>query len=79
MSPTTEADAGIVYKTDAILNDNVKIVAEFPADSYTPVTYPIAIIKDSKNTDASQKFIDFLFTDDAKTIFEKYGFTPMND
>ena len=74
-----EADAGIVYKTDAISNDNVKIVAEFPADSYTPVTYPIAIIKDSKNTDASQKFIDFLFTDDAKTIFEKYGFTPMND
>ncbi|MGI6108762.1 MAG: molybdate ABC transporter substrate-binding protein [Eubacteriaceae bacterium] len=72
-----EADAGVVYKTDAISNDNVKIVAEFPADSYTAVVYPMAIIKDSENQDATKKFEEFLTTDEAKQIFENYGFTPV--
>ncbi len=73
-----EVEAGIVYKTDAISTDKVKIVAEFPADSYKAIVYPMAIIKDSKNEAASKKFMEFLKTEDASKILEKYGFTPVD-
>lgn len=73
-----EAQAGVVYKTDAISNDQVKIVAEFPADSYTPVVYPMAVLKQGEKKDAAKAFEEFLKSDDVSKIMEKYGFTPVN-
>ena len=70
------AECGIVYSTDAISTDDVKIVCEAPEDSLdTPVIYPVAMLKDSKNADAAGKFMDFLQTQEAKDVFEEYGFT----
>src|SRR6202046_3329554 len=36
-----EAPLGIVYRTDALAEKKVRIVAEFPADTHPPITYPI--------------------------------------
>jgi len=72
-----DVDAGIVYLTDAKTSSRVKVVANAPADINTKVVYPVAVIKSSKNQDAAKKYIDFLFSDQAKTVFEKYGFTPL--
>lgn len=71
------AEAGIVYATDAAsMSDKVKIIAEAPEGSLEkPVIYPIAVIENSKNQELAQEFIDFLKTDKAIAIFEKYGFT----
>lgn len=69
------ADAGIVYITDAKSSDQVKIVAIAPENSHSPVIYPIAVLKSSKNVDAAKDFVQFLFSDRAKTVFEKQGFT----
>ncbi len=70
------ADCGIVYATDAKSNDDVKVICEAPDDALkTPVIYPVAMIKDSNNTDAAKAFMDFLQTQEAKDIFVKYGFT----
>ncbi len=71
---TGEADAGIVYKTDAIISDKVDIVAPAPEGSVKPVYYPAAVIKASKQTEAATDFVNFLYSDEAKPIFEKYGF-----
>ncbi|MCL2706713.1 MAG: molybdate ABC transporter substrate-binding protein, partial [Dehalococcoidia bacterium] len=68
------ADVGIVYSTDALSNDKIKVVAQGPAEINANIVYPIAIIKESKHPDAAQKYIDFLFSNEAKAIFEKYGF-----
>lgn len=68
------AEAGIVYATDAKTSDKVKVVAEAPAGSYTPALYPAAIIKDSKNTKAAEEFMKYLSGDKAKEVFKKYGF-----
>lgn len=68
------ADAGIVYSTDAKVSTKVQVVATAPADSHDPVVYPVAVIKSSKNNDAANKFMKFLTSDKAKSIFEKYGF-----
>jgi molybdate transport system substrate-binding protein len=69
-----ETPLGIVYATDARIEPKVKIVGEFPSGSYPPVTYPIAEMAASKNA-AVGKYLSFLRTQDAKTIFEKYGFS----
>ncbi|MGB3513741.1 MAG: molybdate ABC transporter substrate-binding protein [Microcoleaceae cyanobacterium] len=71
---TGNVDAGIVYRTDTNASDAVKIVANAPDNSHTPVIYPIAVIKDSKNIEAAKKLEDFMFTSEAKAVFEKYGF-----
>lgn len=71
---TGEADAGAVYLTDAKISDKVNIVATADPESHKAVVYPSAIIKDSKNIDAADDFLTFLASEQAKTIFDKYGF-----
>ena len=69
-----EVDCGIVYATDAYTSDKIKIITEAPAGSHKEVNYPVAVVKTSKNDEAAKKFIDFLSTDKAIALFEKYGF-----
>jgi molybdate transport system substrate-binding protein len=70
------AEAGIVYATDAKSTDDVKVICEAPEDALdTPVIYPVAVVKDSKNADAANKFVKFLQTQEAQDVFKEYGFT----
>lgn len=69
-----ETPVGIVYETDAKIEPKVKIVGEFPNGSYPPVTYPVAATVSTKNP-AVGKYLDFLRSQAAKSIFEKYGFS----
>ncbi len=71
-----EAPYGIVYKTDAAIEPRVKIVGTFPADSFPPITYPVAETAASKNPDAPA-FIAYLGSPDATKRFEHYGFTVL--
>ncbi|MPN32125.1 Molybdate-binding protein ModA [bioreactor metagenome] len=76
---TGNADAGVVYGTDAKVSTKVKVIATASSDLHKPVTYPVAIIKASKKTDATKEFMSFLNSEKAKSIFEKYGFkTTLN-
>ena len=72
---TGNADAGIVYMTDAKVSKKVKIAAEAPENSYTPVVYPAAVLKESKKPDAARAFMKYLCGDKARSVFEKYGFS----
>lgn len=70
------ADYGIVYSTDAKSNDGVKVVCEASNDTLkTPVIYPVALLKNSTDSEAAQAFMDFLQTKEAKDVFVEYGFT----
>jgi molybdate transport system substrate-binding protein len=71
---TGNADAGIVYRTDAQFADNVKIVATAPEKTHSPVIYPIAVIKSSDNPEAATELIEFLTTLEAQAVFKNYGF-----
>src|SRR5690242_17851525 len=68
-----EAPLGIVYETDAKVEPNVKIVAHFPEDSHPPITYPVALTATAKPEAA--RYLAFMRSSLAKTIFETYGFT----
>ncbi|WP_458405804.1 molybdate ABC transporter substrate-binding protein [Methanobrevibacter sp.] len=70
------ADCGIVYATDAKSTDDVKVICEAPEDALkTPVIYPVAVLKESKDADAANAFVEFLQTPEAQDVFVEYGFT----
>ena len=71
-----EAPLGIVYKTDAAADPEVKVVGTFPADSHPAIIYPVALTTESKSEDA-KAFLDYIKTDAAKALFEKQGFTVL--
>ena len=72
------ADAGIVYATDAATADQVTVVAEAPEGSLEgPVIYPVAVVKDSANREAAERFVEFLQSEEAMAVFEAYGFSPV--
>jgi molybdate transport system substrate-binding protein len=71
-------EAGFVYKTDAALSKKVKIVYEVPVDRGPRITYPVAIIKDSKRKDAARDFMNYLLSRASKDIFRKYGFVVLD-
>ena len=68
-----EAPLGIVYATDAAVEDDVSIIATFPADSHAPITYPAAITAQSQSP-VAQDFLDFLSSDAARVIWRDFGF-----
>ncbi len=71
---TGDADAGVVYISDARGNHRVIISAIADARLHTPIVYPMAILKSSKSLAAAKKFANFLQTQPAQTVFKKYGF-----
>lgn len=71
---TGNVDAGLVYATDAKVSDQVQVVATAPADTHSPIIYPVGVVADSENAEAAQAFVDFLSSDTAVTLFEEYGF-----
>jgi molybdate transport system substrate-binding protein len=71
-----ETPLGIVYATDAKIEPKVKIIGVFPDGSYPPIIYPVAATTASKNPQA-KRYLRFLRTPAARTIFEKYGFTVL--
>jgi molybdate transport system substrate-binding protein len=74
---TGNADCGFVYRSDAALLETGVIVADMPEDSHSPIVYPAALIAGSENEAAAQAFYDYLQSDYAKGVFEKYGFTVL--
>lgn len=71
-------DAGIVYSTDAAITDGVTIVAHAPDEINSKIVYPVAVIKASTKVEAAQAYIDFLFSAEAKAIFNEYGFSVVS-
>ncbi len=75
---TGNVDAGIVYKTDALISDKVKIGETAAATSHEPIHYPLGVIKESKHKKEATSFYEYLQSKDAQSIFKKYGFTVLS-
>lgn len=71
-----EAPYGIVYRTDAAADANVKVVGTFPEDSHPPIIYPMAITADSRNADAAA-YLEFVRSPKAAALFQAEGFTVL--
>jgi molybdate transport system substrate-binding protein len=69
-----EVDGAFVYKTDALLAKQAKILFTVPQELYPRITYPMSLtIAGLKNQDAAA-FFAFLHGDEAKAVLTKHGF-----
>jgi molybdate transport system substrate-binding protein len=71
---TGNVDAGIVYKTDALVSKKVTIVAKVDFKSHSPIIYPLGVVKGSKHKEEAIKFYKFLQSERAAKVFEENGF-----
>lgn len=69
-----EADAGIVYASDAQGDTSVTVLADLPRSLHEPIVYPIAILTESAMPSEAASFIAFLRSPDGRAIFERSGF-----
>ena len=71
-----DADAGFVFKTDALHDaGKVRVVAEAtPGKDHNPIVYPAAVVANPPNRTAAQSFVLFLQSAAARKIFVRYGF-----
>jgi molybdate transport system substrate-binding protein len=73
-----EAALGIVYQTDANADSKVKVVATFPPGTHEPIVYPFALTSVAERG-APARFLAFLTSPEAKSIFKKQGFGVLED
>ncbi|MFI4910471.1 MAG: molybdate ABC transporter substrate-binding protein [Sedimentisphaeraceae bacterium JB056] len=72
---TGQCPLGIVYKTDALVSNNSKIIAVFPEQLHKPVNYYLAVC--SGAGEAADEFLEYVKSTEASVIYEKAGFEPL--
>jgi molybdate transport system substrate-binding protein len=71
-----EADAGIVYVTDAKANEGKATGVTIPADQNDTTEYPIAELKDAPNATAATAFISYVLGPEGQAVLAGFGFKP---
>lgn len=74
---TGNVDAGVVYKTDALGSEKVRIVGSAEKTAHSPIVYPLGVIKQSNNKEEAISLFTFLKGDQAQKIFTEYGFISL--
>ena len=70
-----EVDAGIVYRTDVRASRHVRVVAEAPPATHTPITYPLVLVSRRPNPDATRAYAAFLLGPRGREVLARRGFT----
>ncbi len=70
------ADAGVVYRTDAMISKRVRIAVAIPLDQGPRITYPVAVIRTTRQAAAARAFVAYLSKPAAQAVFARYGFLP---
>ncbi len=72
---TGNADAGLVYATDAATTHRVRVVATAPESTHAPIIYPVAVLRAGAHPGESESFLAWLGSPAARTFFTQRGFT----
>ena len=68
-----EVEAGFVYRTDAaMMADRVKVV--LTAGGHTAVTYPVAVVSESRQKALAKEFSEYLRSPAAQDVLARFGF-----
>jgi molybdate transport system substrate-binding protein len=68
-----DADAAVVYATDALGREGVRVLLAFPPESYPEVAYPAAVLQSSRHPEAARAFIAFLRSEAAQAVMRAQG------
>lgn len=73
-----EADAGVVYASDIVGADAVRVARLAIPDHLNIIaTYPIAPLADSAHAELAQAFVDYVLSAPAQAILARYGLVPV--
>ena len=72
-----EAEVGITFVSEAKSSTKVKILATASPDLYDPIRSGIAVVKTSTHAQEMQTYLDFLSSDRARAVFQKFGLRPL--
>ncbi|WP_416144707.1 molybdate ABC transporter substrate-binding protein [Planococcus koreensis] len=67
------ANAGVIYASDAALSETVKDMDKMPLES-VKINYPAALLSNSEQPDHAGKFLAYLLSEEGQAIIEEYGF-----
>ncbi len=68
------ADAGIVYRTDAATTPELNVAYQVPSELHSPIRYLGVVPEEADRSDAAKKMLDFLISEESVTEFGKFGF-----
>jgi molybdate transport system substrate-binding protein len=71
-----EADATVVYVSDVTAAGSKVAGVTIPDADQPSITYPIAVVKATKNHAAAQAFVDSAVSGDVQKALEAAGFVP---
>lgn len=69
-----EADAGVVYHTDAMVEPRVKVAFSFPSSSHPPIIYPAAVVKNAAHSEEAAEFLAWCAGTEGMALFLEAGF-----
>ncbi len=73
---SNEADAAVVYATDARMARHATIAYEVPPDASPRIVYPAAVVASAPHPQDAQAFVAALQEPAALAVFSRYGFLP---
>jgi molybdate transport system substrate-binding protein len=71
-----EADAGIVYASDAVASPDLKTIT-IPTDYNVVAAYPIATLGNAPNRALAEKFVAYVLSTEGQATLKKWGFAPV--
>ena len=70
-------DAALVYATDATTAKGLRVAEVISGPDSPSIVYPAAVVKTTRRAPAAARFLDFLRSPAAQTIFQRHGFLPL--
>ncbi len=71
-----DAPLGIVYRTEVLDDDRIRVLGPFPKHLHSPIAYWIAALAEAPAAETAKIFLAFLQTPEVSEIFTRYGFEP---
>lgn len=75
---TGEADAGVVYGTDARIEPRVSVAYTLPSSSHPPIVYPMAVLRQAPHPQAAADFLAYCLSPEGMAVFRAAGFLPLD-
>ncbi|MFK7939952.1 MAG: molybdate ABC transporter substrate-binding protein [Roseovarius sp.] len=72
----SEAPLGLVYASDALAQQDVRVLYAIPSDAHDAIRYPLAVL-DTKNTPQAVEFVTFLLSPAGQSLLAEFGFSPV--
>ena len=76
-----EKSCGILvdYMAKRSKNDGAPVEFVYPEEGSPAITEPIGVLKDSRNQDAAEAFVDFVLSDEGQELAASIGYTPVKE